>query len=186
MRSDIRSAYTSWSCWKTVSSCTAQGPLRQRPTSCGETPSSGASLNGEASRSITRVKPPSTPQTPRPPLAGPANLTAITFLPRVIVLAWDGLTAATGYKLEGSPDGTHWTRVALTPAGTTNFADTGLAPGTTYYYRVRASTPRGHTAYSPTITAATVPQILRMCPSHSCIRPWWIATKACSCTSIPR
>ncbi|HMB06416.1 MAG TPA: fibronectin type III domain-containing protein, partial [Isosphaeraceae bacterium] len=106
------------------------------------------------------VKPPSTPQTPRPPLAGPANLTAITFSPNVIVLSWDSLTAATGYKLERSTDGTHWTRVALTPAGTTTFADTGLAPGTTYYYRVRASTPRDHTAYSPTITAATVPQTL--------------------------
>ena len=104
--------------------------------------------------------PSSTPRTPRPLRVGPANLMALTFSPSVILLSWDGLTAATGYKLERSPDGTHWTRLALTPAGTTTFDDTGLAPGTTYSYRVHASTPRGPTAYSATITAATVPQTL--------------------------
>jgi hypothetical protein len=111
------------------------------------------------------VKPPSTPWTPQPPRAGPANLMAFTFSPSVILLSWDGLTAATGYQLERSPDGTHWTRLTLTPAGTTTFADTGLAPGTTYFYRVRASTPRGPTAYSATITAATVPQTLPDVPA---------------------
>ena len=49
------------------------------------------------------VKPPSTPQTPQPPRAGPANLTAITFSPSVILLSWDGLTAATGYGSIAAP-----------------------------------------------------------------------------------
>ena len=46
---------------------------------------------------------PSTPRTLRPPLAGPDELTAATFSPSRIDLFWDGLIAATGYKLEQQP-----------------------------------------------------------------------------------
>jgi hypothetical protein len=119
------------------------------------------SVRVSPSVNLPRTPTPSlTPQTPQPPRAGLANLTALTFSPSAILLSWDGLTAAIGYKLERSPDGTHWTRLALTPAETTTFTYTGLAPGTTYSYRVRAFTPRGPTASSPIITVATVPQTL--------------------------
>jgi predicted phage tail protein len=92
-----------------------------------------------------------------PPLA-PSGLTAAALSTSSIHLAWtDNSSDETGFKVERSPDGTSaWTEVELTAAGVTTWDDSGLSPGTTYYYRVRANNAGGDSAPSNVANAATL------------------------------
>ncbi|RII24940.1 MAG: hypothetical protein CXR30_19455, partial [Geobacter sp.] len=54
-----------------------------------------------------------------------------------LTLTWNDVAGNSGYRVQRSPDNTTWT--TITPdiaAGVTTYTDTGLAPGTTYYYRL--------------------------------------------------
>jgi len=71
--------------------------------------------------------------------AAPSNLTAIAVSASQINLAWtDNSNGETGYKVERSTDGVHFTTIADLAANSTSFKDTGLKRNTKYYYRVRA------------------------------------------------
>ena len=106
------------------------------------------------------VDPPTTtppPTTSRPP-AAPTDLTTLAASPGRIDLSWTGSAGVDGYKLERSTNGTDYAQVATTAAGTTSFNDSaGLTAGTTYSYRVRATSSRGDSAPSNVVTAATPP-----------------------------
>ena len=93
---------------------------------------------------------------PQPP-AAPTGLTATAASSSAIDLAWiDNATNETGYTVERSPDGATWTAVtSALAAGTTSYRDTGLAPSTTYKYRVKATNAAGSSPYSNTATATT-------------------------------
>jgi hypothetical protein len=57
--------------------------------------------------------------------------------------------------VQRSPDGsTGWAQVAAALTATT-YADTGLRPGTVYYYRVQASSAAGSGPFSATVSATT-------------------------------
>ncbi len=78
-----------------------------------------------------------------------------------LLLTWtrpvtDGGSAVTGYRIETSPNGVAgWTLVA---AGTaTTYVHTGLAPGTTRYYRVAAVNRVGRSAWSDVTPGTTNP-----------------------------
>jgi hypothetical protein len=93
--------------------------------------------------------------------AAPANVTAQTLSETSVTVSWGDVTGENGFVVERSPDGsTGWTQVGTTSADVTNFVNTGLNPGTTYWYRIRAvdasgsSTPS--TATSVTTTADVV------------------------------
>ena len=100
----------------------------------------------------------------------PTGLTATASGTTAINLSWSapastGGSAITGYKIEVSPNGTSgWTdQVANTNSTATTYAHTGLAAGTTRYYRVSAINANGagvpsnvDSATSAT-TATTVP-----------------------------
>jgi titin len=58
-------------------------------------------------------------------------------------LAWSDVDGESGYQIERSPDGTNWAPLGNTGQGVTSYVDTGLAPATTYYYRVAAMTSDG-------------------------------------------
>src|SRR5262249_33445216 len=59
-------------------------------------------------------------------------------------------------KVERSPDGVSgWVQVSTTAAGVTALGNGALAPGTTYYYRVRATSAAGDSPYSGVAGAAT-------------------------------
>lgn len=53
-----------------------------------------------------------------------------------------------GFRIQRSTDGTNFTTIATTPAGVTTFNETGLNPGTLYFYRVRATNPAGDSNFA--------------------------------------
>jgi titin len=75
-----------------------------------------------------------------------------------IELAWSDVDGEVGYRVERSVDGTSgWTRIGTTGQGVTSYTDTGLAPATTYSYRVVAVTSDGESPPSAVLSATTDP-----------------------------
>jgi hypothetical protein len=62
----------------------------------------------------------------------------------------------TGYRVERSPDGSKgWVKVGTTNQDVTTYSDTGLSPGTTFYYRVSAFNAGGVSPASNVASATT-------------------------------
>ena len=76
---------------------------------------------------------------PCPP-AAPGDLSATAVSTSRIDLAWtDNAADETAYLVERSPNGsTGWSEIVALGANSKSYSNTGLACGTTYYYRVRA------------------------------------------------
>src|SRR3989442_1167087 len=92
----------------------------------------------------------------------PTGLKATTASYSSIVLSWtappnNGSSAITGYKIERSVDGgTSWSTIAANTGSTaTTYSDNGLAPSTTYTYRVSAINSVGTSSPSNTASATT-------------------------------
>jgi glucose/arabinose dehydrogenase len=98
----------------------------------------------------------SAPAAPAPP-AAPSGLSATAASSTGINLSWtDNSSDETGFRIERSPDGVAFSEVATVGAGVTSYANTGLAPQTTYSYRVRAYNGNGSSGYS-NVAGATTP-----------------------------
>lgn len=69
-------------------------------------------------------------------------------------IAWDDKTIETGYRVERSTDGTNWTFQGDAAANVTTWSETGLTPGTEYYYRIMPWTATYNGDYSGAIMAA--------------------------------
>jgi titin len=90
-------------------------------------------------------------------LAQPTNLTANAINSTQIQLNWqDNSTAETRYEIWRSSNGINFTWRAQIASNSTNFTDSSLSPGATWYYRVRASNSTGNSGYS-NIASATTP-----------------------------
>jgi len=86
----------------------------------------------------------------------PSGLSAVPVLPVSINLTWtDNSGVEKGFKVERSTDAVNYTQIANTAANITSYHDAGLAPFTTYYYRVRAFQAFGNSSYSPASQATT-------------------------------
>ncbi len=89
----------------------------------------------------------------QPPTA-PTNLTAQAVSTSQINLNWTNqATNQTGFELQRSLDQTNWSTV-VTQTGT-SFQNSGLTPGTLYYYRVLAKNNQLNSAFSNIAQAAT-------------------------------
>ena len=88
----------------------------------------------------------------------PTGLTAAATSASQVDIAWtDNSGNETGFRIErktGS-DGTY-SQTATVGADVTAYADTGLTPGTTYYYRVNAYNTAGDSGYSNEVNATTL------------------------------
>jgi hypothetical protein len=101
--------------------------------------------------------PNSSPATP----PAPTGLASTAVNGAQIHLAWvDNSTNEVNFLIERSSDNVVFTLIAAVTAGVTNYADSGLAPGALWYYRVRAANSGGYSAYSNSASArTTLPQI---------------------------
>jgi hypothetical protein len=90
--------------------------------------------------------------------AVPLSLKATANSSSQITLTWSASAGATGgYLVERSTSATTgFAQIGTTPAGTTSFTNTGLAAGTIYYYRVRATGGGRNSTYSNVANATTV------------------------------
>jgi PKD repeat protein len=98
-----------------------------------------------------------TPAPPSPP-AAPSNLTATAVSNSQINLAWtDNAGNEDGFKIERCQGAgcVNFAQIASVGANVTSYQNTGLAVGTTYRYRVRASNGGGNSDYSNTAAATT-------------------------------
>ncbi|WP_193378525.1 fibronectin type III domain-containing protein, partial [Singulisphaera acidiphila] len=100
------------------------------------------------------------------PPAAPTNLTATPSSETRINLAWTDLsTNEQGFKIERSTDGVNFTQIATVGANQTAYpVTTGLTPGTTYSFRVRAYNG-DDSAYSNTISSTTFATTLPTAPT---------------------
>lgn len=92
------------------------------------------------------TNPPSTPATP---VAGTGTDTKL-------LLVFSGVSYVTGYKIERSADGITGWSVISTVTSTAVFTDSGLTPGTPYFYRVRAYNTNGDGSPSGIASATTL------------------------------
>ena len=93
-----------------------------------------------------------------PPLpSSPTNLTATTISASQINLSWSALNGnQTSFELQRSTDRNNWTAIAINSATATSYQNTGLLPGTTYYYQLRAINSTGSSAFSNQASATTL------------------------------
>jgi fibronectin type 3 domain-containing protein len=97
---------------------------------------------------------PSIPPLPAP--AAPSGLAAVAASGTQINLVWsDTSSNEYGFKIERSSDGSSFAPRATVGVSSTSYSDTGLAPSTTYYYRVRAYHSDANSAYSNPSSATT-------------------------------
>jgi hypothetical protein len=93
-----------------------------------------------------------------PPPAAPFNLTALAVSTSRINLNWtDTSSVEEGFKIERSTNpAVFWKLIDSLGANITSYADTGLDPGTIYYYRLYAFNFVGNSQYSNTAFDTTL------------------------------
>ena len=90
------------------------------------------------------------------PPAAPAGLSARVQSYNRIRLDWnDVATQEDEYQVERSTDGTNYSLLVTLPFNSVGFDDTGLAPSTTYHYRVKALNSSGSSAFSNVVDGTT-------------------------------
>ena len=133
-------------------------------------------------------------QAAQPP-ATPSGLTATGVATNQINLTWgDNSTNEDGFNIERSTNGGNYTSIGIVAAGITNYSDTGLATGTTYFYRVQAfRSCWGNSSYSAPVTAATLvppapvtPVSLVAVPGNGKINLSWLASSGASSYNLKR
>jgi hypothetical protein len=92
---------------------------------------------------------------PQPPPA-PGGLSVTALSAHDLSVTWTPAPNSASHRLERSTDaGSTWTWLATLGASASSYTDVGLAPSTTYHYRVRAANELGAGPWSATASGAT-------------------------------
>jgi hypothetical protein len=90
-----------------------------------------------------------TPGAPFVPPANPYALTATATGTTTVTLSWtDFSNSENGFKIERSTDNVTFTQIGTAATNQTTYNDSGLTPGTRYFYRVRAFNNAGNSTFS--------------------------------------
>lgn len=135
----------------------APAPLPEQPTGPARPPAPSPYPSPSPAPSPAPAPAPAGPDTVAP--STPANLEARATASSQVALSWTASTdnvGVTGYRVERCQGAgcSSYTQVA-TPTGT-SYSDTGLLPGTSYGYRVRARDAAGNLS-APATASATTP-----------------------------
>lgn len=92
------------------------------------------------------------------PPDAPGNLAATAAAPGQIDLIWtDNASNENGFIIERSPSGTDgWVEIGTVADNTTAYADSGLASGTTFFYRVAAYNMNGTSGFTNIASGTTM------------------------------
>ncbi|MBN1669816.1 MAG: lamin tail domain-containing protein [Kiritimatiellae bacterium] len=102
------------------------------------------------------------------PPAAPAALTAADTSVSRIDLAWEDRSSdEDGFIIERRTETGTWTNLVTLGAGTEAYADCGLPPSVTFYYRVQAYNANGGSDYSAAQSAATLPIYVQFVTAQS-------------------
>ncbi|MBN1669820.1 MAG: fibronectin type III domain-containing protein [Kiritimatiellae bacterium] len=95
--------------------------------------------------------------TPAAAPAQPSGLALTVLSSTAIKLTWqDKSFDETGFKVRRRTDGVDFSTWSTAPAAdATSYTDTGLRPGTTYYYKIKATGVTADSAYTTPVGAAT-------------------------------
>jgi len=89
-------------------------------------------------------------------LPAPSNLAALAASPTLVNLTWvDNATTETAYLVERAGTDAVYLEIGSVGANVTAYADTSVTAGTTFSYRVRATTGPNFSAYSAVVTLTT-------------------------------
>jgi len=119
-------------------------------------------------------------------IIAPTGLTAVAVATNRINLAWsDNSTNETGFAIERSlTNGAGFTVIASTAANATNYADTGLSVGRTYYYRVYATNATDASAVTAQ-ASATTPKMPATVTLGNLSQPYNGTARPVSVTTVP-
>jgi hypothetical protein len=93
------------------------------------------------------------------PPSAPSDIAATAVSSTAITLRWrDNSTDETGFLIERSTDGTAYVWVASVGPNIPSVTDSGLAPLSGYFYRVRAVRNGAMSDYSPIVSSQTAPR----------------------------
>jgi hypothetical protein len=109
-----------------------------------------AFVNGQEASRSDAVSATTTVDASTPPVLISATGSATS-----IQLEWSDLEGTLGFLIQRSPDGLTWTQIGTAGQGVTSYTDTGLAPATSFSYRIVAETSDGDSPPSNVLSAAT-------------------------------
>jgi uncharacterized delta-60 repeat protein len=96
---------------------------------------------------------------PITPPAAPTNLSVQSFSSSQVVIGWiDNSNDETGFEIyRSTPDNSSYILAQTTTANTITFADNGLLPNTSYFYKIRAIKNTAASGYTNEVTQKTFP-----------------------------
>ena len=133
--------------------------VRGAPSSAGgsHAGSGGASNSSSSSSSSSGDAGGSTITDPGAPSTVATNVTLSPLSSSSVSVVWVDVRGETGYRVERSPDGsTGWAPVGQAAQNATGYVDSGLAPATTYFYRVIGTTAAGDAPTSDVVSVTTL------------------------------
>jgi predicted phage tail protein len=134
---------------------------------------SGTFLNPSPGAIVEAVVSGTVVQTPNAPVLSVVGVTDTG-----VTLSWADLANETGYRLEARSDA-DWSEIASPGADVVTHEHSGLVPGTTWHYRLRAFNAGGISPYSAEVSATTslpmpgIPSLQAGSATHSQVTLQW-------------